>query len=388
MIQTSESEQQVVIWAPTGNDAGSISDLLTTAGIATVIVTSVADFARELTAGAGAAFIAREALDGPTMQGLSERLSAEPAWSKLPILLVTWHGAERGARLFSLADPFVSVANVVFLERPFTKELLLGSIRFALRSRLAQYALRDLTQRLDHSTEALKRSNNDLEMFASVAAHDLQEPLRTMGSYAELLNLRYADLLDDKGRQFCAQISGGAKRMSLLIASIKEYSLANRQTAGVQVISLGQPLTEALANLEQVIGESGATVSCETLPSVPGDATQLVVVFQNLISNAVKYTPGKALVRIAASESADEWRITIIDNGPGIAPGDQLRIFEIFTRLEAIGVSGSGIGLATCKRVIERHGGRIGVESAPGAGSTFWFTLPKAVGSAGAAADW
>lgn len=370
-------EERVLVWAPTGSDAPLVCGLLRDAGMTADIVASVADFDRELTRGAGAAFIAREALDGPAMDGLSERLKAEPAWSKLPIVLVTWRGAERGARLFSLADHFVSVANVVFLERPFTTDVLLGSVRFAIRSRLGQYALRDATRRLDASAAELKRSNRDLEHFASVAAHDLQEPLRTMASFAELLERRYAQQLDAKGKDFCTQISGGARRMSMLIASIKEYSLAARADTRSETIQLARPLAEARANLQRVIAERRARIEAGPLPEVLGDPIQLVVLFQNLIANAVKYTLVQPVVRIAAEAQGDDWRISIGDNGPGIAPADQQRIFELFTRLEAIGVSGSGIGLATCKRVVERHGGRIGVESTPGAGSTFWFTLPR-----------
>lgn len=376
-MNATELEQRVLVWAPTGSDAPLVAGLLREAGIPAAVVASVADFSRELSLGAGAAFIAREALDGPAMDGLSERLKEEPAWSKLPIVLVTWRGAERGAKLFSLADHFVSVANVVFLERPFTTDVLLGSVRFAVRTRLGQYELRDAAMRLDASAEELRRSNRDLEHFASVAAHDLQEPLRTMASFADLLDRRYADRLDARGREFCAHISDGARRMSMLIASIKEYSLAGRAGLGLQTIALARPLGEATANLRRVIVDRGARVEHGALPEVTADPVQLVVLFQNLISNAVKYAARQPLVRIDAAVDGPDWRISIADNGPGIAEGDRQRIFELFTRLEAIGISGSGIGLATCKRVVERHGGRIGVDSTPGRGSTFWFTLPR-----------
>ena len=232
---------------------------------------------------------------------------------------------------------------------------------------------------LAKKAEELERSNAELEQFAYVASHDLQEPLRMVSSYTQLLAKRYKDQLPAEAQEFMHFTVDGAARMKQLIEDLLAYSRVGTKGKELVPVSLEAPLKRALTNLRTAIEESGATVSADALPTVDADEVQLAQVFQNLIGNALKFR-GKAAPRIhvGAAEQAGEWQISIADNGIGIEPQYFERIFMLFQRLHAMGeYPGTGIGLAICKKVAERHGGRIWVSSTPGAGSTFHFTLPK-----------
>jgi len=224
----------------------------------------------------------------------------------------------------------------------------------------------------------LERSNRDLEQFAYVASHDLQEPLRMVASYTELLSRRYREQLDHEAQEFVHFIVDGALRMKSLIDDLLTYSrLGMRGTAFVGT-SCEAALKEALANLQVAIDENGALITHTPLPVVEGDHIQLVQLFQNLVSNAIKFR-GEAGPRVAITTQRKgmEWEFAVRDNGIGISPKFLERIFVIFQRLHTREkYPGTGIGLAICKKIIERHGGRIWVESKPDHGSTFHFTLP------------
>ena len=228
----------------------------------------------------------------------------------------------------------------------------------------------------------LQRSNADLERFAYVSSHDLQEPLRMVASYVQLLAIRYRGRLDADADEFIGYAVEGAARMQQLILDLLEYSRVGTHGRPLQPTDTTLVCQAALRNLELAITESGATVTCDPLPTVNADAAQLMQVFQNLIGNALKFHGAEPpQVHISAHEtcevSAKVWKFAVQDNGIGIAPEYFDRIFIIFQRLHTRDVyEGTGIGLAVCKRIIERHGGRIWVESAPGQGATFYFTLP------------
>ncbi|HSU76073.1 MAG TPA: PAS domain S-box protein [Burkholderiales bacterium] len=243
----------------------------------------------------------------------------------------------------------------------------------------AEAELRRAHDELAKKAEELERSNAELEQFAYVASHDLQEPLRMVSSYTQLLARRYQDQLPAEAQEFMHFTVDGAARMKQLIEDLLAYSRVGTKGKELVPVSLEAPLKRALTNLRTAIEESGATVSADALPTVDADEVQLAQVFQNLIGNALKFR-GKAAPRIhvGAAEQAGEWQISIADNGIGIEPQYFERIFMLFQRLHAMGeYPGTGIGLAICKKVAERHGGRIWVSSTPGAGSTFHFTLPK-----------
>src|SRR3989454_6835047 len=228
--------------------------------------------------------------------------------------------------------------------------------------------------------EELKRSNAELEQFAYVASHDLQEPLRMVSSYTQLLMRRYGDKLDGDAREFTAFIVDGATRMKQLIEDLLAYSRVGTRDKNFKPVEAESSLKRALTNLRAAIQDSGATVTQDKLPTISCDVVQLAQLFQNLIGNALKFRkPDVApAVHVGAAEQGAEWEFMVRDNGIGIEPQYFERIFMVFQRLHDKGeYPGTGIGLAIVKKVVERHGGRIWVQSQPGAGTTFHFTMPK-----------
>jgi PAS domain S-box-containing protein len=245
--------------------------------------------------------------------------------------------------------------------------------------------LDDITERkqaeaaLREAHEDLKRSNSELEQFAYVASHDLQEPLRMVSSYTQLLGRRYAGKLDADAAEFMGYIVDGAARMKQLIEDLLAYSRVGMRAKELRPVELSAVLRRALANLKVALEEAGASVTHDALPPVPADEVQLAQVFQNLIGNALKFRSGAApRIHVAVSENESRFEIAVRDNGIGIEPQYFERIFMLFQRLHNKGeYPGTGIGLAIVRKVIERHGGQIRVESKPGEGSAFIFTLPK-----------
>jgi PAS domain S-box-containing protein len=242
---------------------------------------------------------------------------------------------------------------------------------------------------LEKAATELARSNKELEQFAYVASHDLQEPLRMITSYTQLVGKRYGDRLDDSAREFMQFAVDGAMRMQRLIQDLLVYSRVGTRGKPFEHTPCDQVLDNALANLKIAIEESNAVITREPLPVALGDPVQLTQLFQNLIGNALKFRGEQppaihvSAVRRACAKAAhtgdalEEWLISVRDNGIGIEPQYFERIFVIFQRLHAREqYPGTGIGLAICKKIVERHSGRIWVESKPGAGSTFGFTLP------------
>src|SRR5229473_8306346 len=233
---------------------------------------------------------------------------------------------------------------------------------------------------LREAHEELKRSNAELEQFAYVASHDLQEPLRMVSSYTQLLMRRYGDRFDKDAREFTAFIVDGATRRKQLIEDLLAYSRVGTRDKNFKPVDAGPSLKRALTNLRAAIQDSGATVTQDRLPTIPCDEVQLAQLFQNLIGNALKFRKPDAApaVHVGAADNGVEWEFTVRDNGIGIEPQYFERIFMVFQRLHNKGeYPGTGIGLAIVKKVVERHGGRIWVRSQPGAGTTFHFTMPK-----------
>lgn len=224
----------------------------------------------------------------------------------------------------------------------------------------------------------LQSSNRELEQFAYAASHDLQEPLRMIGGYSRLLARKHEDQLDDQAKLYIGYTVDGVERMQRLIDDLLSYSRVETHGKPFESISAEKALDWALANLEAALEESGAQVVRGSLPEVTAEPTQLGQLFQNLISNAIKYGPDSgAEIHVGAVREEDGWKFSVSDNGIGIDPEDLDRVFELFRRLDA-GASepGTGVGLAVCKRIVDRHGGRIWVESDPGEGSVFFFTIP------------
>jgi len=225
----------------------------------------------------------------------------------------------------------------------------------------------------------LKRSNAELEQFAYVASHDLQEPLRMVASFTQLLARRYRGKLDRDADEFIGFAVDGANRMRVLINDLLVFSRVGTQGKPMEPTDCEAVLNHTLANLNTTLQETGAVVTHDPLPTVMADAVQLGQLLQNLLANALKFRgPEELRVRIAVQRQGDAWIFSVQDNGIGIAPEHQERIFAIFQRLHRREeYPGTGIGLALCKKIVERHGGRIWVESQPGQGSTFYFSIPE-----------
>jgi light-regulated signal transduction histidine kinase (bacteriophytochrome) len=231
---------------------------------------------------------------------------------------------------------------------------------------------------LEARTEDLQRSNSELEQFAYVASHDLQEPLRKVASFCQLLQRRYAGQLDAKADEYIEHAVDGAKRMQALINDLLAFSRVGRTAQRREPVSCAVLLAQAWANLAADVRRSQATIEVGELPVVLGEASLLTAVFQNLISNALKFRTGEPpRVAVTARRDGDFWLFSFTDNGIGIEPEYAERIFVIFQRLhDKAAYPGTGIGLAMVRKIIEYHGGRIWLDTAGPAGTRFWFTLP------------
>ena len=252
-----------------------------------------------------------------------------------------------------------------FVTKPFDKE----ELRVRLRA----------GRRITELEERLAERNRELSIFTSVASHDLREPLRTISGFIGLFERKFKGHIDEEANEYIQFITDGAKRMRNLITDLLSYARMEAGESEFEDVNTREIAEEKLVGLGAAIDECGATVDLGELPTIRGDRTQLSQVFQNLIGNAIKYR-GEAspIVKVDARIEDDHWLFSVVDNGIGIPSAQLSAVFEPFRRLHGVGsqYKGSGIGLAICKKVVERHGGRIWVESEPGGGSAFYFTIP------------
>jgi light-regulated signal transduction histidine kinase (bacteriophytochrome) len=257
----------------------------------------------------------------------------------------------------------------------------LGGDIDAMRARiLAELdALRRAQEQLTSQAQDLQRSNAELEQFAYVASHDLQEPLRKVASFCQLLQRRYAGQLDERADQYIEFAVDGAKRMQSLISDLLSFSRVGRVQGDLVDVPLDGALDHALENLSSRIEDTGAVVEAGPLPVVRGEPILLAAVFQNLVGNALKFSGGeRPIVRVTAERSGEDWVVSCSDEGIGIEPQYAERIFAIFQRLHAKEeYEGTGIGLALCRKIIDHHGGRIWLDTDVPKGTTFRFTIPS-----------
>lgn len=243
---------------------------------------------------------------------------------------------------------------------------------------IQEVTVAEQTTRLEAQAAELMRSNHALEQFAYVISHDLQEPLRMVAAYTELLREAYQGKLDEKADKYIGFASGGARRMQELINALLDYSRITTRGKEFERVSLADAAAEALSNLRIAIEEAGGTVDVQPLPVVRGDRIQLVRLLQNLVSNALKFRNAdtRPHVEVRAEPMGERVRLSVRDDGIGIDPRHHARIFEVFRRIHPKRFAGTGIGLSICQRIAERHGSSIEVKSESGQGAEFSVLLP------------
>lgn len=328
----------------------------------------------------------------PGMGGFEtcQRLKSYESTKDIPVIFMT--------ALSDIADKITGykMGAVDYITKPFHTEEVLARINTHLTLQGMRRQLEEQNRQLQQEiavrqnaeavlaqrSQELTRSNAELEQMAYVASHDLQEPLRMVTSYLQLLVQRYGGRLDTDAHEFIGFAVDGAKRMQALIDDLLTYSRVGTKAKPLEPVDCTPVVETALRSLRMVIEESGAQIEYGTLPTVLGDAAQLAQLFQNLIANALKFRADQPpRIQIRAEREDGFWRFEVQDNGIGIAPEYFDRIFVMFQRLHSRSTyPGTGIGLAICKKIVERHGGRIWVESEPGQGALFKFTLLRVTG--------
>jgi signal transduction histidine kinase len=291
---------------------------------------------------------------------------------------VGWYAGRICALLSSSLVLFVLLYEITKLYAQLVRAVLARAELLAMLDKKNQ-DLEAANEELAQRSQELARSNAELEQLAYIASHDLQEPLRMVASYLQLLEQRYGERLDADAHEFIEFAVDGATRMQALIDDLLTYSRVGSRAQPLQPTDCMAVVEAVIRSVRVAIEESGTRVTYDPLPTVTGDATQLMQLFQNLIANAIKFRRDQGPeIHIHAEPEDGFWRFSVQDNGIGIAPEYFDRIFVMFQRLHSRSTySGTGIGLAICQKIVERHGGRIWVESTPGTGSTFQFTLPR-----------
>ncbi len=258
-----------------------------------IIVASIHELIASADAGAGAAVIAFEALNQEGIEQLGCYINRQPLWAKLPIIFVSWKGSGGTPSALSTIEKHVSGAHLVIIERPFTIELIRLTLRFALQFREAQCRTRDLTRRIEEQSDELKRKNRDLEHFAAIASHDLQEPLRISRTYLDLLSGNSANALDERGKSYLCQAQKAMERMSGFIHSLLRLSLAQQGPLAYSSVKANLLVEAAIENLGFLAKEANASISVDDLPTIEVDANLMIQVFQNIIGNAIKFSGGR-----------------------------------------------------------------------------------------------
>ena len=364
---------RVLILAPVGRDANLLARTVAALDLETTIVPDAKALVAEVSRGVGVSIVADEAISPGQIHELTSWISSEPAWSDPPFIVLTARG-QTSQYTNQRAQEFLALGNFTLIERPMRPETIQSAVRAVLRGRVKQYEIRS-------RQEALLRANADLEQFAHSASHDLREPLRNIRIFSELLQKEYGQVLDQRGAGFLELVGASAVRMDHLLADLLAYTKASSiPDALPEAVPARNALEAALANLAATIRETRSSIVATEMPSVRMRDIHLQQLFQNLVGNALKYRRESCppVVRISSKRSGEFWLFSVEDNGLGIAPEDTEKIFGLFQRLPTKGqCSGTGMGLAICRRIVERYGGRIWVESEPGRGSNFLFTVPE-----------
>jgi len=299
------------------------------------------------------------------------------------IMLMAWYFGSRDGWLMVVLTGLLWVFAQWHVEHPGRFLLLIwnAAIRIATFSIICwmTLAIRLKEQKLEEASKELARSNHELETFAFKAAHDLQSPLATILGYTELLDEKYNSSADVESKDFTGRILKNIERMRIFIRSLLDYSRVMKIETTVPSVDLNKTILGVVDNLASLVKEKEAKITYDPLPEIAMNPGLAGLLFQNLIGNALKYCETKPCVHISGVLRGKEWIFSVKDNGIGIPPEDLKRVFIMFEKLTTRKqYSGSGIGLATCQKIVERYHGRIWVDSQPGQGSTFFFTFPAA----------
>lgn len=303
----------------------------------------------------------------------------------LPISLSAWYVGRRAGFLLAalcaltwfVADAHLATPHYSHYLIPYWNALMIGCVFSTVAFLVAKVC--EEMKNLLRQTELLRSSNAELEHFAKIASHDLQAPLHTIGGFLDLLQRRCGGRLDAESHRCIDHALSGVDQMQTLIRNLLKYATVESRQLSFELIDSEAVLARAIANLQKTFEEHHAAVTHDPLPQLRSDSTLMLQVFQNLLSNAVKYRNHEPpRIHVGVQKTDSDWLFSVADNGIGISPGDRERVFMMFERAASDATEGSGVGLAVCKRIVQRHGGRIWVESQPQKGSTFYFSLPAA----------
>lgn len=377
-------DERILVLAPIGGDAANAIALLNRVGMNSEACRDLVDLCEKAKGGAGVLLISEEALFNEMLPCLVEMLKRQPSWSDIPIVAITSGGDTTQASLRAF-NAFGPSGNIALVERPFRAITLISTLQVALRARRRQYQVRDLMENLEkrvmERTAKLEETVSELEAFSYSVSHDLRAPLRAMQGYSHFLMEDYGEQLDATGKGYLNRIINSGNRLDRLVQDILTYSRYAREEMEIRPINL-EKLVHEIVEQFPALQPPEADIEIETpLSEVMGHDGSMTQCVSNLLSNAVKFVPsGKTpRVKVWTDTIGPEVRVWFHDNGIGIDEAHQNRIFKMFERApHASPYDGTGIGLAIVHKAVERMGGKVGVESAPGRGSKFWIQLPKA----------
>jgi signal transduction histidine kinase len=388
---TSEFYSDVVlIMAPIGADAPNIHAVLHRAGLAPRICRTIPDFEAGMTGECGAVVLTEEALTPELQKVLGRFFEAQPPWSDIPMILIASVGPSNmgPAAAAKLRGPR---RTITLLERPLRSMTLLATLQTLLAARHRQYEIRDLLHERDvllsslesrvaERTSELQRMVEEMEAFSYSVSHDLRSPLRSLAGFAEALQEDYGDSLPPGARHYCDKIVRAARRMDNLTQDVLAYTRVSQCEMEITAIDLDSLIAEVIEQYPMLVSSAGRIRVHHPLGCVRGHVPSLIQCFSNLLGNAVKFVPeGKVPhVDVRATTEGQRTRVWVKDNGVGIAPADQARIFRMFERAAGKKVPGTGIGLAIVRKAVERMGGNLGLISSPGQGAEFWIELETA----------
>lgn len=396
-MKQGQSGERILIVAPTGADATNLTTVLENAGLMSLACSNVSVVAREIDHGCGAILLIEEALNTSGNADLSSALQRQPPWSDIPVVLIVSGGntTSAGIEAIRLIGPR---SNITMVERPLRSATLLSTLHAALRARQRQYEvgallrerdelLASLEKRVADRTSRLEALNADLEAFSYSVSHDLRAPLRALEAYAKILCDDFGPQMPPEARHYAERIAKNAEKMDRLTRDVLTLSLVTRSELKLDAINLDEIIPEVIDQYPDLAAASGQIEISSPLGLVWAHGPSLTQCFSNLLQNALKFMPeGRTPhIKVYSQREAGRATISVQDNGDGIDPAYQGRIFGIFERVSSAKVPGTGIGLSIAKKAVERMGGSIGVESTVGTGARFWIELAQAAIPNGAA---